>query len=100
MQPLANIRFDISTWPMIMAKIEPGAKVSKIILSAAEDFALQTGKDPAYAFVREIPTGAEEFVELKKITLIRAAWVPDGHVAVCRGGMQVFDEEYRKWIKK
>lgn len=97
---LTNLRFEISTWPLILAKIEPGQKVSRLIVDAGVDFAIQTGKQPEFAFVNQLPAGAEEFVDVKGITLVLAAWVPTGYVAVGRGATQDFDKEYRKWIKK
>ena len=63
-------------------------KVSQAILDAAVAYALAAGRDPEYAFIREIPARAEEFVDVHKITLVRAAWVPEGFVAVTSGGMQ------------
>jgi len=97
---LTNLRFEISTWPLILAKIEPGQKVSRLIMDAGVEFAIQTGKQPEFAFVSQLPAGAEEFVDVKGITLLLAAWVPAGHVAVGRGASQQFDKEYRTWVKK
>jgi hypothetical protein len=62
-------------------------KVSAAMVEAGAVLALAFGKDPSYAFIRSIPAGAEEFVEVKGICLVQANWVPDGFIAVTSGGM-------------
>lgn len=104
---LINRDFPASTWLMEVRDVPPGGKVSKVIFQAAEAFALETGRDPQEAFVREIPPGAEDLMEIKHailkepITLIAVDWLDAGKVAVTRPDCQVIKEGYKKWtIKK
>lgn len=72
-------------------------KVSPVILAAAEAFALATGLDPEFCFLRQLPPGAEEFIEVRGMTLIQADWVPAGQVAVGRSGLAPIAAPYRHW---
>ena len=74
-------------WPLV-AWSYSGQRVSEAMIEAGVKFALSTGHDPMYAFIRQIPAKAEEFVDVMSITLLQADWVPDGYLAVGRGGMQ------------
>lgn len=51
-----------------------------------------------YAFVRSIPSGAQEFTEMSVadalVTLVQASWVPVGVVMVGRGGQADRDGIY------
>jgi hypothetical protein len=73
--------------PMMVWSLAQGEKVSRQIMAAAERFALAMGMDPQFAFVRSIPTGAEEFVDVRGVTLVRADWVPEGFICLGRGGL-------------
>jgi uncharacterized protein (DUF2461 family) len=81
------VTFSHDQTPMMVWHVAQGEKVSKQIIQAAEQFALSIGLDPAYAFMATLPAGAEEFAEVKGITLVRADWVPAGFVCVGRGGL-------------
>jgi len=41
----------------------------------------------------------EEGKEVRGIMLIQADWVAPRQVAVCAGGLEVIDKEYREWRK-
>lgn len=103
---LIQLDFPASTWLMEVREVPPGGKVSRTIFEAAEAFATETGRDPQEAFVREIPAGAEEFMEIKyaalkePITLIAADWLEPGKVAVTRPDCQVIKDECKKWTLK
>lgn len=63
-------------------------KVTPQIIQAGEAYALASGTDPQWAFVRGLPVGAEEFVEVQipgticQVMVILADWVPVGFVAI------------------
>ena len=67
-------------------KMEKGS-LTQAIVEAAARFALTFGVDPMFGFMRTMPSGAAEFVEVKGICLMQAWWVPEGFVAVTSGGM-------------
>lgn len=69
-------------------------KVSQAMDEAGNVFYEKYLVPPAYAFIKQIPAKADEFVEVNGITLIRANWVPDGFVAITRGGMQKLDKSW------
>jgi hypothetical protein len=96
---LTELRCEQSVWPVVMLPIPKGGKVAKVICQAGEEFALETGLDPEFAFVRVIPPGAEELVEVRGMTLIKFDLLPDGWVAVGRGGMERVDQEFKRWRK-
>ena len=75
------------SWPFV-AWSYTGQRVSEAMVAAGEVFALATGLEPMFAFIREIPARASEFTEVKGICLMQADWVPNGFLAVGRGGMQ------------
>jgi hypothetical protein len=61
-------------------------KVIPAMLNAGVQYALETGQDPQVAFIRALPRGADEFVDVHGMSLVQADWVPDEFVAVTRGG--------------
>jgi len=70
--------------------LEDGERVSQAIEAAAVEYALRTGNDPAYAWVRSMPKGIEYGAEVKAsetvmVNLFSAAWMPERAVAVGRG---------------
>jgi hypothetical protein len=69
-------------------------------VEAGKVFEKETGKTAQAAFVRVIPAGLEEGKEVNGIVLMAAEWVEPGKVAVTAGGMEIIDEEFRKWRKK
>lgn len=95
------MRFETSLRPVVLRNIEPCVKVAKLIVEAGAEFELEMGRVAQYAFVRDIPEGAGEGMEVKGIMLILADWVECGQVAVGAGGTEVIDKEMRKWqVKK
>lgn len=79
---------DLVRWPLVAWHVAPGQKVSAAMADAGVAFALATGQDPTFAFSRVIPSQASEGVEVQGIMLVQADWVPNGFLAVGRGGMQ------------
>lgn len=75
-------------WPLV-AWSYAGQRVSEAMVAAGEVFALSTGLEPVFAFIHDVPAKASEFVEVKGICLVQADWVPNGFLAVGRGGMQM-----------
>lgn len=61
--------------------------VRRSMLDAGMAFAVEFGADPQFAFIREIPMGAQEFMEVGGICLGQAEWVPVGFLVVTSGGM-------------
>lgn len=88
-----SISVRLGTWPMVAWWIGDD-KASKAILDGAEAFALASGVDAQYAFLKQVPAKAEEFADVKGITLMRASWVPDGFIAIARGGMQIISKDW------
>lgn len=80
--------FDVVRWPVVAWRVGAGERVSEAMVEAGTIFALSTGRDPMFAFTRRMPLQAEEFVDVKGISLVQADWVPNGFLAVGRGGMQ------------
>ncbi len=72
---------------VFMWRLVPGEKVSEAIIDAAVEFELDIGIKAEFAFIRQIPNGAEEFDEVKGITLIQAGWVPVGQVVISGMGL-------------
>lgn len=70
---------------MIMLWFVGDLRVSAAIKAATEAYALQIHRDPGYAWIRQIPKGAEEGVEVGHVMLIQADWVPAGFVAIGQG---------------
>lgn len=84
-------------WPMVAWALTPGERVSKAISEAALEYAAKCGEDAQFAFIRTLPAGAEEFVEVAGASLILAEWVPVGFVVLARGGTQKINGEFQKW---
>ena len=97
---IAEIRFEISRWyPVDLVYVAPGEKVSKAICEAGKQFRAAFGKEAEVAFIRTIPQGAEEFIEIQGMTLVQADWVQERFVAICRRGCQVIEEGFQNWKK-
>ncbi len=78
--------FRSAHWTVAVWWIGP-EKISWVMVEAGVAFALATGRKPQYALMRRIPTQAEEFVDVKGMTLVRADWVPEEFLVVTAGGM-------------
>lgn len=59
-----------------------GVKASEQLKDACVAFALRTGRDPQFGFMRAMPRGAEEGMSVFGMMLIGAEWVPAGFVAL------------------
>jgi hypothetical protein len=80
--------FSSAYWTIALWWIGQG-KVSQAIFDAGVAFALATGVSPQFALIRNIPSQAQEFVEVKGICLVQDDWVPDGFLVVTAGGMRI-----------
>jgi hypothetical protein len=75
---------------LTLFSIENGETVSQAIQMAAAEYALRTGNDPDYAWVKQLPKGVEYGAEVKisktvLVNLFSANWMPERAVAVGRG---------------
>ena len=96
---LALVDFEHSLGIYWLARVLPGQKVSTAIRDAAHGFTTATNAEAQYAFVRSIPGGAEEFMELDGVVLVQAGWVPARCVAIGRGGMEQIKPGFERWRK-
>lgn len=70
--------------------LEKGERIRETVGNAAVEYALRTGNDPAYAWVRSMPKEVKYGDEMKisetvMVNLFSAAWMPERAVAVGRG---------------
>lgn len=76
--------------PVAAAILEPGERVSGGVRRAAEAYCEAHGAGDVFAWVRSIPSGAEEYAEVAfeggTAMLLQAEWVPHGWVVAGRGG--------------
>jgi hypothetical protein len=86
-------------WPMVAWALTPGERVSKAIGDAALEYAAKCGNEAHFAFIRTLPVGAMEFVEVAGVTLALADWVPVGFVVLARGGTQRIGDDFQHWRK-
>jgi hypothetical protein len=96
---LVDVRFEISSRPMVIKTIPVGERLAKVIVEAGEEFTRDTGRQAQFAYVLQIPVGVDEGKEVKGIMLVQADWVRPDQVAVGSGGMEVIDVSYRQWRK-
>jgi hypothetical protein len=79
------------SWRRVVALfvLKKGERISQAIEQAAVLYAAATGRDPAFAWVRALPKGAEWGtvvpVGSQEIQLFSATWMPAAAVAVGRG---------------
>jgi len=97
LRDMVDVPTELGLWPVLAWGLIPGERVSTAIQAAAQAFSERNGIDAIFAFICTIPAGAEEFIELGKVTLIQADWVPTGFVVLARGGMQKIGREYQHW---
>src|SRR3990172_6213810 len=67
---------------LMMVSYVYAARVSECIGLAAESFFAGTHFRPRFAFVRELPKGAEDGMEIDGVMLMEAEWMPSRCVAV------------------
>lgn len=89
-----DLKIHFGLWPIVAWWIGDG-RVSTAIKDGAVAFAMAFGLDPAYAFIKNIPPKAQEFVEVHGLTLVQSDWVPENFLAIVRGGMQPRCPDYR-----
>lgn len=94
---MQTVEFETSLCAYWLESVPEGKKYARVIKEAAVQYALATGHDPQFVFVHEIPPGAEEFMEVYGLSLVRSDWVPARTIAIGRGGCEEFKPEYRKW---
>lgn len=82
-----DLPIPLGVWPMMAWWFGDG-KVSTAMIEGGLAFAVEFGLDPMFAYIKQIPPKAQEFVEVGGVVLIRADWVPDFFIAIARGGMQ------------
>ena len=94
----ATMEFETSTWyPLILAYVAPGEKFSRAIIQAGHTYAETFGNPADFAYVREIPAGAQEFAELDGMTLVATDWVQPRFVVVGRACQHVIRPQYKNW---
>jgi len=99
LRDMVDMQVPVGSWPVLAWSLTRGEKVSKAISDAAMYFLARNGMEAVFAFISELPQGADEFVEVAGGSLIVAEWVPAGFVVLARGGMQVIRDEYKFWKK-
>ena len=99
LRDMVDVPTELGLWPVLAWGLIPGERVSTAIQAAAQAFAERNRIDAIFAFMCTIPDGAEEFIELGKVTLIQADWVPANFVVLARGGMQKINREYQHWTR-
>ena len=94
------IRWTFTAQPLVVRQVvlwHVGAgKVSKAIFDGAVAYAIGIGRGPLVAFLRQIPVGAEEGMEVYGVALVQADWVPVGFVFLDGGGERVEHEGREK----
>lgn len=75
-------------WRVMLYELVKGKRVRDALAVATEAYALECGVDPDYAFIRRIPKGADDGVEIGRVFLFEADWVPEGFIALARGDEQ------------
>lgn len=84
---LAHPVYQGATSPLVAWWVGDGKKVSEAMVDAGVAFALEVGIDPQVAYMQKLPANAHEFVDVRGIILAQAKWVPEGFLAVMRGGL-------------
>jgi hypothetical protein len=79
---------------VVLWGLESGERISKAIEAAAMAYALATGHDPQFAWVRRLPKKVEYGEEVGVggaivVNLYSADWMPDRTVAVGRGNQEL-----------
>lgn len=84
--------FQVKPWlvrrNVVLWFVKMSQTMSEAILDAAVCYALNFGRDPLFAFVHKMPSGANEGVEVKGVMLIQADWVPLNFAILDSGGTQ------------
>lgn len=71
---------------VVLWHIRPGQRANQAVREAALAYALNLDKDPQFAFMCDLPRGAEEGMEVGKLMLIRDGSIPKGFVLLDCGG--------------
>src|SRR5690349_18347446 len=56
----------------------PGDRVSKMIEFAADWYVVQTHRRPQYCFIKHLPSGASNGIEIEDCMVMEAEWALDG----------------------
>jgi hypothetical protein len=76
-------------WPqpkrMALLPLQPGVRISETITKAAFVFLADAQLWPGYGFVRRLPKGIHNGVEVDGILVFESEWMPEKFVAVCAG---------------
>lgn len=67
---------------LVLYKFTKRERVSEIVSYVADWFFVQTGHRPQYAFLRELPRGAENGMEVDGVMVMQAEWALSGCVMV------------------
>lgn len=68
--------------PLCVWRLLEGERVSEAIRAAREKFELTTREAAQFAFLRSMPKGAEEGMEVHGCVLIEAGWAPERCVVI------------------
>lgn len=66
-----------------------GRKVSELVVEAAKLCGDSSGMDPMAIYARDIPTGAEEFIEIDGMCLLQVSWMPMNAIMVVTAKNQI-----------
>ena len=67
---------------LVVWKFMPGERVSEVIRCVADWYFVQTHQRPGYAFLRSLPSGAENGQEVEGVMLMQAEWALPGCVMI------------------
>ena len=95
---IVTLEFETAIWsPVIVAYVPEGGKFSRAIMQAGKMFLEQFGCTADFAYVCEIPPGAQEFAELDGMTLVSTDWVQPRFVVVGRTCQHEIKPQYKNW---
>lgn len=76
--------------PCVVWGLVSGQRLTEAVQDAAEDHKMELGQYPIYGYVRRLPSGIEEPVDIEiaegaePVTLYLASWVPEKFIVVFR----------------
>lgn len=72
------------------ASVPSGKRASEVAIEAMDDMRNSTTLEPIAIYVKDIPNGAEEFMEIEGACLLSVDWfLPNAVLAVCAGNQHV-----------
>lgn len=96
---LVDLKVPCGVWPLVIWHLDSMQKVSTSIIQAGEAYQKERGCEPDLVLIKTLPLGAEEFLEIRNMTLVVADWIPDGFIVVAKTGTTRIDKEYQRWQK-